>query len=93
MVQIYWTKYDNISVFLQDINNKRSIEEALAYEEQFFRDYHVRFCYFSSYIPFLVILYIVTWYFAFEGVPWFIWSLQNPPVGEEAKSGWCQNDG
>ncbi|OIS97951.1 dynamin-related protein 3a [Nicotiana attenuata] len=25
----------------QDINNKRSIEEALAYEEQFFRDYHV----------------------------------------------------
>nr|XP_009610154.1 dynamin-related protein 3A-like [Nicotiana tomentosiformis] len=25
----------------QDINNKRSIVEALAYEEQFFRDYHV----------------------------------------------------
>lgn len=42
----YRSKYDNIGT-LQDINNNRPIREALAYEEQFFRDYHVHLCYFS----------------------------------------------
>ena len=70
----YRSKYDNIGT-LQDINNNRPIREALAYEEQFFRDYHVHLCYFSFFFnlffgKFFTLLH-GSWHL-FEGIPWFI---------------------